>query len=200
LYLSLAVALGFLTVVSIAVTIKLKCIDKVPLTFGEFFTHLGHIVAASGTAVVGLIDLLTDLFSGSTVVLSDRPHLNDLRPVYIAIMITACLASLFEFVVDFQLARVAAWRAGKKVHAEDMEKTDSGIAFKPISASIMSASGRLQVVQEASTENTQAQALRQGMASKEAALLVLVCEDVPMIALVRCRSLAAFLPSVLRCG
>jgi hypothetical protein len=38
------------------------------------------------------------------------------------------------------------------------------------------------------------------MASKEAALLVLVCEDVPMIALVRRRSLAAFLPSVLRCG
>jgi hypothetical protein len=133
-YIALAVVLGFLTVISIAVAIKLKCIDKVPLTFGEFFRHLVHIVVATGAAVVGLLDLVTDLFSGITIVRSDVPQLNDLRPVYIAIMITACLASVFEFVVHFQLARVAAWRAGKKVHAEGTEKTDSGIAFNSISA------------------------------------------------------------------
>jgi hypothetical protein len=197
-YIALAVALGFLTVVSIAVTIKLKCIDKAPLTFGEFFRHLGHIVAASGTAVVGLIDLVTDLFSGITVIRSDRPHLNDLRPVYIAIMITACLASLFEFVVHFQLARVAAWTAGKKVHAEGLEKTHSGVAFKSIAVAMVG--GGDQRVQAASADNAQIQELRQVIASKEAVLLVLACEDVPMIALVRRRSLAAFAPSVLRCG
>jgi hypothetical protein len=124
--------------------------------------------------------------------------LNDLRPVYIAIMITACLASLFEFVVHFQLARVASWRAGKKVHAEGLEKTHSGVAFKSIAVAMVG--GGDQRVQAASADNAQIQELRQVIASKEASLLVLACEDVPMIALVRRRSLAAFAPSFLRCG
>jgi hypothetical protein len=144
-------------------------------------------------AIIGLIDLLTDLFSAITTVRSDVPYLNDLHPFYYAIMTTALVASIFEFIVDFQLARVAASRTAKKVDAdpERMVRPESGIRFHAVSATFLGSSCR--IAPEASAQHVRIQELQRQMAEKEAALLVLAFEDVPMIALVCRRSLACCL-------
>jgi hypothetical protein len=191
-YITIGVIVGFLTVVCVVVVIKLTCIDKTPLTLIEFFKHLGQVLMASGMAIIGLIDLLTDLFSAITTVRSDVPYLNDLHPFYYAIMTTALLASIFEFIVDFQLARVAALRAAKKVDADPdglvLARAESGIRFHAVSATFLGSSRR--IAPEAPAHDLRIQELQRQMAEKEAALLVLAFEDVPMIALVCHRSLA----------
>ena len=195
-YITIGVIVGFLTVVCVVVVIKLTCIDKTPLTLIEFFKHLGQILMASGMAIIGLIDLLTDLFSAITTVRSDVPYLNDLHPFYYAIMTTALLASIFEFIVDFQLARVAALRAAKKNDADPdglvLARAESGIRFHAVSATFLGSSRRIapEAASEAPAHDLRIQELQRQMAEKEAALLVLAFEDVPMIALVCHRSLA----------
>jgi hypothetical protein len=83
-------------------------------------------------------------------------------------------------------------RAAKKVDADPdgliLARAESGIRFHAVSATFLGSSRR--ITPEAPAHDLRIQELQRQMAEKEAALLVLAFEDVPMIALVCHRSLA----------